>query len=217
VHSRRLEQWAGLAGIAYVVLFIVGALLALGDQPDTSESQSAVREYYADSGNRDKIGVGWALITLGLFFFLWFLSALREALRRLDADRFLTTLVTIGGGVYAALALTSVALNTAIKTMSDDTFRHQVYPELIHAADDAGYVLHSSGGVGAAAMMIGASLAALRAAAVPAWAGWLGVVFGILAIFSIAFFPQALIALWILVVSALLFRFAGRSETARAA
>jgi len=121
-----LAQWAGLGGIAYVVLFIVGAILAFGDQPDTSGPQAAVVEFYQDSGNRDKIGFGWLIIILGLFFFLWFLSALRQALHRIDGDGFLTTLATVGGAVYASLALTSVAVNAAIKTMSDDTFRDQV-------------------------------------------------------------------------------------------
>jgi hypothetical protein len=54
-------------------------------------------------------------------------------------------------------------------------------------------------------MMIAASTAALRAGAIPPWAGWLGVVAGILALGSIAFFPIFLIALWVLVAGALLF------------
>jgi len=55
-------------------------------------------------------------------------------------------------------------------------------------------------------MMIAASLAVMRAALIPPWAGWLGVVSGILALFSIFFFPQALIAIWVLVAGWLLFR-----------
>jgi hypothetical protein len=55
----------------------------------------------------------------------------------------------------------------------------------------------------------------MRAAAVPSWAGWLGVVAGILALASIAFIPQAAIAIWILVVSGGIFlrsaREAGRT------
>jgi hypothetical protein len=45
----------------------------------------------------------------------------------------------------------------------------------------------------------------MRARAVPSWAGWLGIVAGILALASIVFFPQAAIAIWILVVSGGLF------------
>jgi hypothetical protein len=199
-----------------VVLFGVGSILAFGGQPNTSESQAAVVAYYADSGHRDKIAVGWLLVVLGVFFLLWFLGALRQALRRIDGDGLLATLATIGGTVYASLALTGASLNTAIKTMSDDTFRHRVYPELIHAADDAGYVLHAAGGIGAGAMMIAASLGALRGAIVPAWAGWLGLAFGVLALFSIFFFPQILIALWLVVAGWLLFRFAPERIVPRA-
>jgi uncharacterized protein involved in cysteine biosynthesis len=75
--------------------------------------------------------------------------------------------------------------------------------------------MHATGGAGAAAMIIAASLAAMRATAVPSWAGWLGVVAGILALASIAFIPQAAIAIWILVVSGGIFlrgaREAGRT------
>ncbi len=85
--------------------------------------------------------------------------------------------------------------------MSDDTYHHTVYPGLIHAADDASYVLHATGGAGASAMIIAATVAGMRARAIPAWAGWLGVIAGILALGSIIFFPQAAIGIWILVVS----------------
>jgi hypothetical protein len=202
--GRGLEQWAGLGGVAYVVLFIVGAILAFGGQPNGDADPATVQAYFADSGHRDRISVGWILIVLGLFFFLWFLSSLRQRLRRLDGG-LLTTLASIGGIVYAALALASISISSAIQTMSDDTFRHTVYPELIHAANDVGYVMHATGGIGAGAMMIAASVVALRARVVPGWLGWVGVVAGILALGSIAFFPQLLIALWVLVAGVLLF------------
>ena len=118
-------------------------------------------------------------------------------MRRIDAERLLTNLATIGGAVYAALTLTGIGLEAGIQTMSDDTFRDQVFPELIHAARDAGYVLHATGGVGAAALIVAVSLAALRAGLVPAWAGWVGVVVGILALGSVFFFPMVLIAVWL--------------------
>jgi hypothetical protein len=98
--------------------------------------------------------------------------------------------------------------------MSDDTFHHTVYPGLIHAADDASYMIHATGGAGAGAMIIAASVAAMRARAVPTWAGWLGILAGILGIFSILFFTQAAIGIWILVVSGGMFiRGMGGSDT----
>jgi hypothetical protein len=76
---------------------------------------------------------------------------------------------------------------------------------LIHAANDAGYVIHAAGGVGAGAMMIAASAVTLRARTLPAWAGWLGIAAGVIALASIFFFPQILIALWVLIAALVLF------------
>jgi hypothetical protein len=201
-----LERWAGLGAVGYVVLFIAGTLLAFGGQPDTSGPPGKLIAYYSQAGHRDKIIWGWLLAVIGVFFFVWFLGALRQALRRIDADGTLTTVAIAGGGVYAALTLADVSVTDGIKTMSDDTFHHQVYPSLIHAADDAGYLLHSSGGAGAAALIVATSVLASRAALIPRWAGVVGVLVGVLALGSILFVPQFLIAIWLLVAGALLFR-----------
>ena len=200
-----LERWAALGGVLYVVFFVVGTILLVGDEPNGDASPGEVVRWYSDSGHRDRVTLGWALVGLGLFFFLWFLVALRQALIRLVGEGFLPTLATVGGAVYAALALAGIAVNMAIKTMSDDTYRHQVYPPLIHAANDAGYVLHSTGGVGIGTLMIAASLAVVRTRVLPVWLGWGGVAAGILALASIVFFPWFLIALWLLAASAILF------------
>jgi hypothetical protein len=210
-----LQRWAALGGAAYVVLFVVGVVLTYSGAVDSSAPPAKVIAYYSDSGHRDRINFGWLIAGLGVFFFLWFLSALRQGVRRLEVDDgFLTGLTTIGGVVYASLTLTALAVETGIRTMSDDTYHHTVYPGLIHAADDASWVLHASGGAGAAAMVIAASLAAMRAGAVPTWSGWLGIVVGILALALIAFFPWFLFGIWILVVSIGMFVRAGRAPAA---
>lgn len=200
-----LTRWAALGGVAYVVLFILGVIVSDSGQPDFDAPPAEVIKYWSDSGNRDQAALGWGLIVLGVFFFLWFLGALREFLRRVDADGLLSTLAMVGGSVYAALTLTGAGLQAGILTMSDDTYRDQVYPALIHAARDAGYVLHTSGGAGAAALIIGASLAFGRARIVPGWAAIVGVIIGILAIGSIFFIPMILVAIWFVVASFLLF------------
>src|SRR5947208_11991589 len=195
--SAGLARWAALGGIAYVVLFIVGTILLFSGEPGSDASPAKVIAWYSDSGHRDRINIGWIVGGLGVFFFLWFLSSLRRTVRRLEGeDGFLTALTTIGGSVYATLAFAAVAVNMGIRTRSDDTYHHTVYPGLIHAADDAGYILHATGGAGASAMIIAATVAGMRARAIPAWAGWLGVIAGILALGSIIFFPQAAIGIW---------------------
>jgi hypothetical protein len=204
-------RWAALGGVAYVVLFVIGVILLFGNSPDSSSAPAKIIAYYSQSGHRDRINFGWILVGLSIFCFLWFLSALRGTVRRLEGDDgFLTGLTAIGGAVYAALTLASIAVETGIRTMSDDTYHHTVYPGLIHAADDVGWVLHASGGAGIGAMIIAASLAGLRAGAVPRWAGWLGVVAGILGLALLIFFPWFVVAAWILVVSIGMFIRGGR-------
>jgi hypothetical protein len=210
--SAGLARWAALGGVGYVVLFVVGVIVTFSGEPDTSARPAKIIAYYSNSGHRDRVNIGWLLGGLGIFFFLWFLSALRQAVRRLEADDgFLTGVTTIGGAVYATLTLAALAVETGLRTMSDDTYHHQVYPGLIHAADDVSWVLHASGGAGVGAMMIAASLAALRAGAVPSWAGWLGVVAGIIGLFLLVFFPWFVVGLWILIVSIGMFVRGGRA------
>jgi hypothetical protein len=201
-----LARWAALGGIAYVVLFVVGTILLYSGAPDSDAAPAKVIAYYADSGHRDRISVGWVVGGLGVFFFLWFLGVLRRAVRRWEGeDGFLTTVATIGGAIYAALAFAALAVNMGIRTMSDDTYRHTVYPDLIHAANDTSYLLHATGGAGAGAMIIATSIAAMRAGVVRSWAGWLGIAAGIVGLASILFFTQLAIAIWIVIVSGALF------------
>jgi hypothetical protein len=54
-------------------------------------------------------------------------------------------------------------------------------------------------------MIIAATLALMRARLIPTWAGWVGILLGILALASIIFFPQAAIGIWLLAVSGWLF------------
>jgi hypothetical protein len=200
--NRGIERWGGLGAILYVVLFIIGNFFLFNGAPDTSSAPAKLTAWYSDSGNQDKVRLGWVLAGLGLFFLIWFVAALRETVLGLGGS-FLAAVVAIGGAIYATLALAAIAIDMGIRTMSDDTYRHTVYPELIHAADDAGYTLHATGGAGAAAMIFAASIALIRARR-SAWLGWFGLLAGLGALFSIAFLPQALVALWLLAAGALL-------------
>ena len=119
--TRRLERWAALGGVISVVLFVIGSILQYSGAPDGDAAPGKVIAWYSDSGHRDQLNIGWILIGLGLFSFLWFLTALRQALIRLVGEGFLPTLATVGGAVYATLALAAAAVSNGIRTMSDDT------------------------------------------------------------------------------------------------
>jgi hypothetical protein len=188
-----------------VALFIIGLYLMFNGEPDLSASPDKVIEYFGDSGNRDQINFGWLFAGLGLIFFLFFVASLRQAVSRFDRDGILGTLTALGGGIYAALALSAVALETAIRTMSDDTYQNQVYPELIHAAGDAGYIIHATGGAALGVMILAASIAFIRSNVVPKWAGWLGIIAALAGVTSVLFISVFVWMAWIVVVSVVLF------------
>jgi hypothetical protein len=209
---RAVARWAFLGGVLYVVLFVIGTIVLFDGAAGGDDPPAKVIAWYSDAGHRDRINLGWILIGLSLFFLMWFIAALRRAVASVDGEGILTNIVGLGGGVYVALAFAAVALNDGIRTMSDDTYQHRVFPELIHAADDAGWVIHASGAAGLAAMIIAASLAFKWAGVWPNWAGWLGIVIGILSLAAIAFFPQFLFLAWILVVAVVMFRRESRTR-----
>jgi hypothetical protein len=215
--SAGLSRWGALAGVAYVVLFAIGVIMIFGSSPDSSSAPAKIMDYYSKGSHRTTMNIGWLLGGLGILAFMCFVIALRQAVRRVEGDDgFLTGLVTIGGGVYATLALAALSINVAVRTMSDDTYHHQVFPGLIHAADDAAWILHASGGAGAAALVIAASVAAMRAGAVARWLGWVGIVAGILSLALLLFFPWFIFALWVLFASIGLFMRSGRAIAATA-
>src|SRR5947207_3731831 len=90
-----LARWAALGGVLYVVLFIVGTLLLYSGAPDSGSSPAKIIAWYGRSSHRDRISIGWIIGGLGVFFFLWFLAALRRWVQRLElGDGFLTALTT---------------------------------------------------------------------------------------------------------------------------
>ena len=207
--AMRLQRWSYLAGLIGVVLFVVGAILMF-DGPNGS-SPAKMTAWYQSSSHRTQIHVGWILFGLGLFFFVWFVAALREQVsvyERADGrpGGFLSGVVTIGGGAFAAAGISVAGIATGIKTMSDDTYHHEVYSGVIHGANDTTYqILVTGGGAALAALIFAVAATILGYGMLPRWTGWFGVVAGIAAIFSVIFFTMIVWLLWIAVVSVLLF------------
>jgi hypothetical protein len=211
-----LERVSLLGGAVFVVLLVVGSIVTFSGQVGGDNPPERVAAYWSDSGHRSKSHVGWILVCLGILAFLWFVAALRRRVQDHDPDGMLGGLVGIGGTVYAVCTLVGFSLEEAIKTMSDDTFHRQVFPELIHAADDAGWVIHAAGGVGIATLIIAASIAARQAGRIPSWLSIVSIVIGVISLALIVFFPIFLMLLWVLVTSIAMYVRSGRTTAAPA-
>jgi hypothetical protein len=216
--SRGLRLWSSLCGLAFVVLAVVGALLLFEGPNDSSPAKMTA--YYGSSSHRTHTNIGWILTGLGLFALIWFVAALRERVRESEQasqeqGTFLSTIVLVGGTVYIAVAMAGIAVADGIRTMSDDTYHHQVYSGVIHAASDATYLLVVTAGAAMAALIFATSVAARRYAILPRWVSWFGFVAGVAAIFSIIFFTMLVWLLWIAVASVSLFAAARPATAAR--
>jgi hypothetical protein len=206
--SSGLRLWSSLSGLVFVVLAVVGSILLFDGPSDSSPAK--MTDWYQSSSNRWHVNIGWILTGLGLFALIWFVAALRERVRQSEQaspeqGTFLSTIVLVGGTVYVAVAMAGIAVADGIKTMSDDTYHHQVYSGVIHAASDASYLLVVTGGAAMAALIFATSIAARRYAILPRWVSWFGFVAGVAAIVSVAFFTMLLWLLWVAVASVSLF------------
>jgi len=206
--SSGLRLWSSLAGLVFVVLAVVGSALLFDGPSDSSPAK--MTSWYQSSSNRTHIHIGWILTGLGLFALIWFVAALRERIRESEQatpeqGTFLSTIVLVGGTVYVALAMAGIAVTDGIRTMSDDTYQHQVYSGVLHAASDASYLLVTTGGAAMAALIFATSIAIRRYAILPRWVSWFGFFAGACAILSIIFFTMLVWLLWIAVASVSLF------------
>jgi hypothetical protein len=206
--SSGLRLWSSLAGLVFVVLAVAGSALLFDGPSDSSPAKMTA--WYQSSSNRAHVNIGWILVGLGLFALIWFVAALRERVRESEQaaqeqGTFLSTIVLVGGTVYIALAMAGIAVADGIKTMSDDTYQHQVYSGVIHAASDASYLLVTTGGAAMGALIFATSIAIRRYAILPRWVSWFGYVAGVCAIASLIFFTMLLWLLWIAVASVMLF------------
>jgi hypothetical protein len=208
--TRALRAWGSLCGLLFVVLFVVGNALIF-DGPNGNESPAKYASFFGDSGNRTQIHIGWILAGLGVFFFLWFVAAMRETIRDLEirddagSGGMLAFLVAMGGTAYAAVTLGALGLADGVRTMSDDTYRHQVYSGVLHANGDGTYIMHATGTAALAAMILAFSLAVLSSRTLPRWLGWFGIVAGLAALASVIFFTMIIWLVWIAATSVLLF------------
>ena len=206
--AERVRAWASLGGVAFVVLAVVGGAL-LFDGP-TDSSPAKMTAYYQSDSHRTSVHLGWLLMGLGLFFLVWFIGSVREriaASERSDpaGGSMLSTIATLGGAAFVAVALVVIGTADGIKTMSDDTFNHEVYSGVIHGANDSAYMMLVSGGAALAAMIFAVALAIFAFGFLPRWVGWFGVVAGLAALLSLFFFTMFVWLLWVAVTSVLLF------------
>ena len=231
----RWERTAASSGIIFVVLVVVSLFLAPLAPPVGAQITDIMR-YYSD--HRAGVVAANYMTGLAVVLFLWFLGSLRAALARAEGGVSRLTAVAFGAGIIA-LAFQALAAIVAGAIVARATVPTTAFHGLAGGSDLMGMFsdLTTSSLAFTAfpvlAFLAAASLVMLRSGVFPRWLG----IFGFVAAFiqllsSFALFVSSgplssngivgmlsliTFLLWVLAVSVLLVRMAGRAQVQPAA
>lgn len=198
-----------VAGIVFVIFFVVGAILTIGGPTTHSSDTSSVLDqkwitWLSSSNHRVQHVVGAYLLILGGIAFVWFCQGLRARLEatapaEVMTGRFVGALSVAGAGAMAAAAMTAAVIAGAVLFGGENA---PTTGDAAHWISDLTFpFLFVVFGLTAAAIIASLTVAASRSAALPRWAvptGWLAVL-GSLA--GVIFIPFVLPMLWFLAVA----------------
>jgi hypothetical protein len=208
----KLERCAPLGGVVFVVLVLVGSLLA-GTPPKLTDNPDKVFRFFRDHHN--DIRHGQFLVGVGTIGLLWWLGSLWKTLSRAEGgEPRLTVTAGLGTvlGVALALASSAVLAATALRFA-------ELGPKNVHAFYLLAMVLGGAASFGLAALVGATSVLVLRTNVFPRPLGLAG---GVLAVawvvagigigsvadwvFTLGFIVFLAWLVWVLAVTALLLR-----------
>lgn len=170
MNDSKWERYAAIGGIAFVVLNIVGTLVA-GSPPAADDSAVKIAEYFADHGGGIKASL-W-LGGIGAVGLVWWFGSLWRRMNRAEGGMpRLAVASLLGLGLGGALSLASGAVNAATALRSADVGEGARFFYTLSI------VLLSVAGFGVGIHLLATNVLALRSKMLPVWMGWLGAVAG---------------------------------------
>ncbi|MFI6604694.1 hypothetical protein ACIBHX_51445 [Nonomuraea sp. NPDC050536] len=210
-------RWAGIAGVASLVVALIGRIV-MGNVPRITDSAMTIGTYLTQA--RGQVLMASLLYAIALCLFLWFGVALATAFRRADPASDLPALVMAGYILVTAIGFMGISVLAGL------TYALTAHRPLIAIAAGpytALVVVGAITGVAVAATFGVTAWAIMRTHVLPTWMGWCAVVVAavrLLAAFAvgstggvlapdspfIAIVAGVLTALWVLAASYLLIR-----------
>lgn len=193
----RKDWWTPLTGVAFIVVLIVGFLVA-GEPPDANSPPREIIDHYVD--NKDSVMAGTFLSIVAAALLIFFGGVLRSALRAAEGPGGVLSAVAFAGTIVMATgAAIDATISLALADRADDIA--PVGVQALQALWDNDWPPIA---LGAALLLFAAGLSIARHGALPRWLGWVGVVLGIIGLTPVGFFAFPLGGLWLLIVSVML-------------
>jgi hypothetical protein len=212
----RIERWAPIGGIVFVVLMVVGSML-VGDVPGAHASEREIAEYLGDSANHTRNIVGAYIWGVGAIAFLWFLTRLRSELRRAEGGTGALSNLVFGAGVaFTAVWIASAAIFASVAYAVAFRDAPLSDPDLVRVLPTTGrLLLLLGGGFAGSLLLFAASAVILRTGVLARWLAWLGILAAIVLLFDLAYATIFPLWVWVFVASIVLLRRREDTATAR--
>ena len=206
-----LDRWSRFApftGVAFVVLLVIG-IVSSHTSPNANSTGVHVISFYTDHKSGQETGD--IVFGFGIACFIFFIAALYGYLRQAAAAQTLALLGLIGAVLFSVGILLFSGIDYSLAYGS-----HSLAPSAAQALNVLDNQLFLPLFVGGIVFAIGTGLAIVRSGLLPAWLGWAMVILGI-ASGTPAFFVGIIgLAIWVLVVSVLVYQRSGQPTTGEA-
>ena len=205
---------AGLAGLAFAVLFVVG-FTALNTLPGPSAPDDEILRFYDDQNKRQLSVVGAYIVPFSAIAFLWFIAALRTLLVDPNEQRSETlSRVQLAAGIlFVAGAFVAAATASAAATSIEFFESSETDPALLRQLPQLGYSVMFVFTIRMAGMFI-AVTSRLGRWLLPGWLTVIGYLLAAVLVLTVPF--SELIALvfpaWVIVLCAWLLLGPGRER-----
>jgi hypothetical protein len=154
--------YGAATGILAVILIVVGYGVFGSDIPDADAQAQEWQSFFVDHQNRIQFGL--TLVGIGLFFYVWFLGSLRDAIAAAEGGTGRLASIAYGGGLVSA-GFFVVALSGSFAAALHP---QEVDPNLTRALNDFGTMAAAPAAAGFTALFAAAAAAGFRHGALPA-------------------------------------------------
>lgn len=194
---RKYEWLAPLTGVAFVVVLIIGFLVA-GEPPDVKDPPQKIIDHYID--NKDSVQIGVLLEMIAAALLLFFAGYLRKVLRAAPGEGGMLPAVALAGAtVMAAGAAFDGMISFVLAESADD-----IGPAAVQALQALWDNDWPPIALGAAVLLLASGLSIALYGSLPRWLGWVAILLGVVGLTPLGFVAFMGGGLWVLIVSILL-------------